>query len=85
MMNIRHVLQIFLQMVSCLQTVISEAGGLSELEEEVASVTRTAAHRLLEHALEVKDKQLAEERNKAQWELVSRKPRTVVTTVGELT
>ncbi|MCL6444508.1 MAG: ISLre2 family transposase [Alicyclobacillus sp.] len=85
MLDIRRVLQIFLQMVSCLQSAVSESGGLSELEEEVASVTRTAAHRLLEHALEAKDKQLADERNKAQWELVSRKQRTVVTTVGELT
>ncbi|MCL6444052.1 MAG: UPF0236 family protein [Alicyclobacillus sp.] len=40
---------------------------------------------MLEHALEVKDKQLADELNKAQWELISRKLRTVVTTVGELT
>jgi len=45
----------------------------------------SATHGVLEHILEVKDKQLAEGRDKAQWELVNCKPRTVVTTVGEIT
>lgn len=44
MLDIRRLLEIFLQLISCLQAVISDARNLSELEEGVASAMESATH-----------------------------------------
>lgn len=85
MFPIRHAMNVFLQLMADLQSAIADSGSFAELEEGVVKAVGLSARSLLAHALEAVDEQLMRCRDKERLELVNRKQRTVVTTVGEVT
>jgi hypothetical protein len=82
---VRHTMDVFLQLMAALESAISDSRSFAELEERVEKAIELCARSLLPHALETLDEQLMHGRNKERFELVNRKQRTVVTTVGEVT
>jgi hypothetical protein len=82
---IRHTMNVILQLVAALQEAIADSKSFSELEERVYRIVESYSNSLLAKALETLDAQLMCSRDKKRFELVNRKQRTVVTTVGEVT
>lgn len=85
MLNIRDGMASFLPMWATLVWLSEHPCDFSVLEENVMGALVRFAKEMIPLVLEAWDERLAAQRDRHEWELVQRKPRTIVSTVGEVT
>ncbi|EJY56810.1 hypothetical protein URH17368_0509 [Alicyclobacillus hesperidum URH17-3-68] len=85
MLNIRRSYASFLSLVMTAARLSQHPGDFAVLEEEVSRALTSLGAEVITSVLEAWDEKLVAERDRNEWELVQCKPRTIVSTVGEIT
>ncbi|WP_174519954.1 UPF0236 family transposase-like protein, partial [Alicyclobacillus sendaiensis] len=84
MLDIRRSYASFLLLVMIAARLSQRPGDFAVLEEEVSRALTDLGAVVITSVLEAWDEKLAAERDRNEWELVQCKPRTIVSTVGEI-